>query len=207
MAAVTTAAIGAATAGFQIYKGVQDSKNAKRALDNFRPQELENSYENMPISTVGSDYMREQSSINNANMVDAARNGGTRGIYGAIPQIVEASNKANRETMNYLDNQVTKRDYAIAGDEVAIRGIQENRDNASLEGIGNLMEVGRQNMFSGIRGAGAAAMYAANNVDWKGEGSQAEKDAKLFNNSKNNVPGGIGYTPSYLSMLPKLKGY
>lgn len=200
MAAVTTAAIGAASAGFQIYKGVQDSKKAKQALENFSPQELENSYANMQISTLGSDYMREQSSINNANMVDAARNGGTRGIYGAIPQIVEAGNKANRETMNYLDKQVIERDYAIAGDQGAIRGIQENRDNASLEGIGNLMEVGRQNMFSGIRGAGAAAMYAANNIDF----SNPTPDVSSIDNLKpmgvNTFKNAVATAP-----LPKIR--
>ncbi len=195
-AAVTSAAIGAATSGYQIYQGIQEKKQAQRALNEFQPQDLVNPYLDMPISTVGSDYMMEQASINNANMVEAARNGGSRGIFTAIPQIVKYNNDANREVATYLDNQITERNYAIAGDQKAIRQIQENRDAAELEGIGTAIESGRQNMWAGTRGAGASAMYAANNIDW----SNPTPDVKSVNSLKP-----IGTKSSATASLSKIR--
>ncbi len=189
MAAVTSAIVGGAgllMSGYQMYQGQKDKKEAERALRNYERQDLVNPYENMQISTVGSDIMREETGRNVATMVDASRNAGIRGIYGNIPKIVSYSNAMNNETRAYLDDQVQRRNYAIAGDETAIREINEMRDNANLAGIGNRMEVGRQDMWSGIRGMGASAMYLANNLDVNGNS---------FNPS-SDFSGGIGWKPT-----------
>lgn len=201
MAAITTTALGLGLSGFQAYQGMKEKQQAQDDLDNFKRQDLVNPYKDMAISTVGSDYMREQNSINNASMVDAARSGGIRGVYGAIPRLVEANNDANREAQAYLDNQVVQRNYAIAGDEKAIRSMQEDRDNASLAGIGQRLEVGRQDMWSGLRGMGAAAMYGANNLEFNST-PQVEGVSEL-------KPMGINpySNPSPTASLPKLKGY
>lgn len=166
-AATVTALAGLGMAGYQAYQGAQQKKQAQKALNNYDRQDLDksNPYENMPISTVGSDLLREENQRNNANTVDALRNGGTRGIA-MIPQVVANNNTQNRETRAYLDDQVTKRNYAIAGDKTAIRGMQEDRENADLAGLGQQLQVGRQDMWSGFRGLANAGMYAANNVDW-----------------------------------------
>ena len=115
--------------------------------------------------------MTEQSQMNNANAVDALRNGGTRGIA-MIPQVVANSNRQNQEIRAYLDDQVTKRNYAIAGDKTAIRGMKEERENADLAGLGQQMQVGRQDMWSGFRGLASSGMYAANNIDFQGSNPQ-----------------------------------
>ena len=115
--------------------------------------------------------MTEQSQMNNANAVDALRNGGTRGIA-MIPQVVANSNRQNQEIRSYLDDQVTKRNYAIAGDKTAIRGMKEERENADLAGLGQQMQVGRQDMWSGFRGLASSGMYAANNIDFSGSNPQ-----------------------------------
>jgi len=163
-AAITTVALSAAAAGYQVYQGQQQKKQAQKALNDYDRQDLDtsNPYENMPISTVGSDLLREENQRSNANAVDALRNGGARGIA-MIPQVVANNNTQNRETRAFLDDKITKRDYAIAGDETAIRGMQEDRENADLAGLGQQLQVGGQNMWSGIRGLASSAMYAANN--------------------------------------------
>lgn len=173
MAAITTVALSAAAAGYQVYQGQQQKKQAQKALNDYDRQDLDtsNPYENMPISTVGSDLLREENQRNNANAVEALRNGGTRGIS-MIPQVVANNNAQNRETRAYLDDKITKRDYAIAGDKTAIRGMKEDRENADLSGLGQQLQVGQQNMWSGFRGLANAGMYAANNVDWQGGTSQ-----------------------------------
>ena len=172
-AATATAIVGGGLAAYQAIDGANQKRKAKNALQRYKRQDLDasNPYENIPISTVGSDIMTEQSQMNNANAVDALRNGGTRGIA-MIPQVVANSNRQNQEIRAYLDDQVTKRNYAIAGDKTAIRGMKEERENADLAGLGQQMQVGRQDMWSGFRGLASSGMYAANNIDFSGSNPQ-----------------------------------
>lgn len=172
-AATATAILGGGLAAYQAIDGASQKRKAQNALQRYQRQDLDasNPYENIPISTVGSDIMTEQSQMNNANAVDALRNGGARGIA-MIPQVVANSNRQNQEIRSYLDDQVTKRNYAIAGDKTAIRGMKEERENADLAGLGQQMQVGRQDMWNGFRGLGNTAMYAANNIDFSGSNPQ-----------------------------------
>ncbi|MFH6944641.1 hypothetical protein [Flavobacterium sp. FlaQc-50] len=168
-AAITTAAVGLGMAGLQAYQGAENKRKGQKALQDYDRQDLagSNAYKGIPISTVGSDLLREETQRTSANTVDAIRNMGTRGAS-LLPGVISANNRANRDSRNYLDDQVIKREYAIAGDEGNIRSLTEDRENADLAGIGNQIQVGRQDMWSGIRGLGNSAMYAINNNDWKG---------------------------------------
>lgn len=169
MAAITTVALSAAAAGYQVYQGQQQKRKAEKALQDYNRQDLDksNPYEAIPISTVGSDIMREENQRTSANSVDAIRNMGVRGAS-LLPGVITADNNATRESRNYIDDQILKKNYAIAGDDVNTRGMKEDRENADLAGIGNQIQVGRQDMWSGYRGLANSAMYAANNIDWKG---------------------------------------
>lgn len=173
MAAVTaTALVSAGVAGFQMYQGAKTKRQGQKDLQDYNRQDLDNAnpYEAIPISTVGSDIMREESQRTSANAVDAIRNMGTRGAA-FLPGVIGANNNANRESRNYIDDQIIKKNYAIAGDNVSTRGMKEDRENGDLAGIGNEIQVGRQDMWSGFRGLANSAMYAANNIDWKGAGN------------------------------------
>ena len=157
MAIATSAAImgGAALAGsgLQIAQGMKQERDAKSALGNFERQDLENVYNDMPISLMGSNLRREDASQTTANLTEAARGSGIRGVFGALPRIQSLSNQGARQNQLDVDGQVMKRSYAIAGDEGRIQSMQENRDNQDLAGIGQQMAVGQQNTQSGIRGA------------------------------------------------------
>ena len=170
-AATATAILGGGLAAYQAIDGASQKRKAQNQRYKRQDLDASNPYENIPISTVGSDIMTEQSQMNNANAVDALRNGGTRGIA-MIPQVVANSNRQNQEIRSYLDDQVTKRNYAIAGDKTAIRGMKEERENADLAGLGQQMQVGRQDMWNGFRRLGNTAMYAANNIDFSGSNPQ-----------------------------------
>lgn len=168
MAAITSAAIGGAgllMSGYQAYKGNQAKRQGQKDLQNYERQSLDsqkaNPYRNLQVSTVGSDAMREENQRTTANTVDALRSGGTRGIA-MLPSVVAANNNANNEIRNYLDNQIINRNNLIAGDDVRLRAMMEARENADLAGIGNEIQVGRQDMWSGIRGMGNSAMALAN---------------------------------------------
>lgn len=204
MAAITTSAIGLVTAGYQAWQGREQNRKAQKALQDYNRQDLgkSNPYENIAVSTVGSDIMREESQRNSANTVDALRNMGTRGAA-MLPQVVANNTIANQESRNYLDEQINKRNYAIAGDKTAIRGMKEDRENADLAGIGQQMQAGQQNMWSGIRGVGSSLMYAANNIDFSkdGSGSQADKDLAMGGGAMSQSQFNTNYTPRYSSML------
>jgi hypothetical protein len=156
MAAATTILMGGAAlagSGLQIAQGLKQTKEGEAALNDFERQELQNIFEDMPISLLGSNIRREDTSQMNANLTDAARNSGIRGVFGALPRIQAMGNQAARQNQLDVDNQVMKRNYAIAGDEGRIQGMQENRDNQDLAGIGQQIAVGQQNTMSGIGSA------------------------------------------------------
>lgn len=191
MAAITTAAIGVGMAGFQAYQGLENKKAGERALQNYERQDLDNAFEDIPISTIGSDLIREESQRTTADLVQASQNAGTRGIS-ILPKIVAYNNEMNQQGRAYLDDQVNRRNYAIAGDKATIRGMNENREESDLAGIGNQIQVGRQDMWSGIRGLGNSALYAAGNIDFTGVPQQR-------NSAKVNTltPAGVKYSSSF----------
>lgn len=203
-AATVTALAGLGMAGYQAYQGHQNAKKANQAINNYNRQDLNksNPYENMQISTLGSDIMNEQNQIQSANAIEAMRNAGSRGI-GMLPSVTAQNNQANQNTRAYLDDQITKRNYAIAGDKTAIREMKENRENADLAGLGQQLQTGRQDMWSGIRGVASSAMYAANNIDWNGDGeTQSEKDsASMGGSGMSNDAFYNRYRPKYDSIL------
>jgi hypothetical protein len=51
-----------------------EKKQGKDELNDYDRQDLTNAYENRPISTMGSDYLAEQSQLANSNLVEASRN-------------------------------------------------------------------------------------------------------------------------------------
>lgn len=200
MAAVTSTVLSGLAAGYQIYSGAKDKKNAENALNNFERQDLSNPYENIQLSTIGTDAMREESGRTAANLVENSR-GDMRSIMGNIPRIVALNNEMNKGVQVELDNQNQRRDYAIAGDETNIRGIQEGRDNADLSGIGTQLNVGRQDMWSGIKGVVSTGMYAANNLNFSGkQRPEATGISELNPVSYSSIP-----SPRPSATVPNLK--
>jgi hypothetical protein len=201
MAAITTVAISAAAAGYAVYQGEQKKRQAQKALENYNRQDLtkSNAFEDIPISTVGSDLMREESQRTTANVVDGMRSGGTRGIA-MLPGVISANNQINQQGRAYLDDQVIKKNYAVAGDKTAIRGMREDRENADLAGIGQEMQVGRQDMWSGIRGVASSGMYAANNIDFTGTPQVKGVDSYLSPVGLNSVGSDVKL-PNYGNMF------
>lgn len=166
MAVGTAAAmmgVGLATSGYSIFKGAKQNREAKNALNNLETPELTNVYENLPISTLGSNLMREESSRTTASVVDASRNSGIRGVFGAIPKIQAQSNSQNQQAQLYLDNQINQRNQRIASDNQRIQQMNEARYNNELAGIGQQMNVAQKYIDQGIGGAANSLMYGISN--------------------------------------------
>ena len=202
-AAVTSAVVGGAgllMSGYQTIQGMKDRNAAKNAINNYDRQDLVNPYKDVQISTVGTDLMREEAARTSANLIDLVSNAGQRAILSAVPKIQSNTNDMNREAQVTLDNQVQKREYAIAEGENNVMGMTEARENADLAGLGRQLEVGRQDMWSGIRGIGSSAMFALNNYQPRERGIAEPVDNYI-------KPSGIvGYTPPLpTASLPKIR--
>lgn len=163
MAVGTAAALvggaGALMSGYQAITGAKEKRRAQRELNNYERQELDNAFAEMPISMEGIDYMSDANAGTTAAMADAARNGGTRGIIGAVPKIVGASNAMNANIARYLDEQYNRRNQLIAGDNARIEGIRENRDNMNISALSSQVQAGNQNFWDGMMGFGSSLAY------------------------------------------------
>ena len=195
MAAVTSAVVGAAGLGMSAYQsidGANRQKKAQRELNNYERQELNNAFENVQISTMGSDLLREENARTSANLVDATQMGGARSIIGGIPRIVGATNDINREAAKMLDDQVQKREYSIAQDNARIEGITENRDISNIAGLSSQVDAGRQDMWSGFGSALSSAAYFGRGLkELKGEDGGFKDPNNKFSNGldwKSNTP-------------------
>lgn len=144
-AAITGATLGVATAGASIYQGAGQKKKAKAELNAYERQELNNAFENVEISTLGTDLMREEAQRTTANIVDVLQGGGSRGLA-FLPAIQANTNQVNRQIQKDLDDQIIQRDYAIEGEDSRIMGIKEQRDNQNIYALGSQYTAGEQNI-------------------------------------------------------------
>jgi hypothetical protein len=189
-------AVGTASAiigGLGMAKGIYDTidasdrkKKHQAELDNYQRQDLENVVRNnVQISTIGSDYMAEENARGTATAMQGVQGGGARAIIGATQGVVNQNNQANREGRQYLDDQVIKRDYAIAEDDATIRGMQEQREYQDLAGTGNAINTANQDFNTGLTGAMNSAMYLGSNL---GGGTKSVNESVETDINGNPIP-------------------
>lgn len=151
-ATAIAAGVGIAANGIKAISAARDKKRAKGELNNYERNELVNAHQNRQISTIGSDLIREESSRTTANLIDASRASGIRGIFGAIPQIQGYNTKQNAHAQKYLDDQFNSRSIDMANDEIRLRQIKENRDIQNIAGLSSQINSANQDIWSGISG-------------------------------------------------------
>lgn len=150
--ATITAVAGLGLSAYQTVSSAKQQKEAKEDLEEYNRQNLDNAFENIAVSTVGSDILKEEAQRTSAMAVDALQGSDTRAM-GSLPGVVAENNRANRETRKYLDDQIINRDYAVANDKSNIRQMMEYRESADLAGIGNSINVARQDFWNGLQSA------------------------------------------------------
>jgi len=163
MASFTSALLGTGLGVYQAIDGAKRKKDAMRELNEYDRQKLDNAYEDVSLSLEGNDLLRDENARASAGIIDAASNAGSRAIIGAAPRVSAAVNNLNTAAARNLDDQINRREYAIAGDNARIEGITENRDNANIAALSSEANAGRQDMFSGMLGAASGLGYAARN--------------------------------------------
>lgn len=150
MAAVTSAVIAAGTAGYQIFSAEKQKADAKKAIENFERQDLENPFKNIQISTLKSEQQTEANNVNLATSVDALQRAGTRGVLGGLPRINQQNILLQNLISADLDRQDKERQRLIAQGEQRIQGLQERREEAALQGLGQQLQTARQDSATGI---------------------------------------------------------
>lgn len=164
-AAITSGVLAVGTAGYQIYQGEQRKKQAKADMNEYERADLENAFENIQVSTIGSDLAREELQRGSASVVDALQQGGSRMVTAGLPRVQSALISGTNEARSYLDNQVQTRDRLIAQDNVNLRGVRENRDIQNLSAISSEYNAGNQDVWNGILGVASGAMSVGRSLD------------------------------------------
>jgi len=200
-------AVGTASAiigGLGVAKGIYDTidgnkrrKQHQAELDAYQRQEIKNVYENMPISMIGTNIMREDASRNMATSMNTIANAGTRAIIGATPQLIAEQNNVNRSIQQNLDDQVMKRNYAIAKDQTRVQQMQEQREDNDLAGIGNAIDTARQDANMGLNTAINGAMYLG--TQFGGNKNNPPSTGK-FKAPNTQLPETMGWKPQPLSI-------
>ena len=207
--ATATAITGAVAVGaslYQSYEGKKREREAEKEIENYQRQELQNAYADVQVSQLGANLRREELARSQATSTDALRAGGVRGLVGGLGQVQAQGTQVSRDIAANLDQQQKQIDFARAQDDTQIRQIQEQRENADLAGLGQAVEVGRQDFYGGIQqglsaGFNTANAYGLQKGRLKGEPEGAGAANQFSNYEKQEVgsllPEGIGGLGGY----------
>lgn len=168
----TGSAIASAGIGiFQTVQGAKRVKEANQALRNFKRQDLVNPFGNLQVSTLKSEQQTDANLSSFATSVDALQRGGTRAVLGGLPRLNEANILVQNQISQDLENQDIQRKILFAQGEERIRAIQEGREIDALQGIGQQLQTGRQDIMSGASNvlSSALAISSATDPDKGGE--------------------------------------
>lgn len=190
MAAITTAAIGVGTAAYGIYQGEQQKKKAKQAMNDYERAELNNVFDNIQLSTVGTDIAREETQRTASTAIDALQQGGSRNLLAGLPRVQSSINSQNQQIQKQLEEQDLRRSYVIAEDDARIRGVNEQRDAQNLQGIGSQYSAGVQQSHNGMLGAVAGIGSLSRAIRSNNSSIISEPNSFASDLSQPNVGGG-----------------
>jgi hypothetical protein len=144
----------------QTLTAARQEKEASRALENYKRQQLTNVADNLEVSTLGADIQRQEQSRLASSQIDALRGGGTRALLGGLGRVEAGNQNVNRQIAADIDMQQKMIQQQQAEDEARIRAMRENRENADVAALSSQVQAGRQDMWGGIgnmvRGVGMA---------------------------------------------------
>lgn len=188
---IGTAVVGAGLGVYQTLEGAKQKKQARKALEEYKRQELKNVAENLQVSTIGADRQREEQARLAATQIDALQGAGTRGIIGGLGR-VEAGNQAvNADIAANLDEQQKQIDAMKAEDDARIRGIQENREIGDINALSSQYNAGNEAMQQGIgqtvQGIGMAFnQFGKKNIDEPPIPPKIDSSSNTVNSNQRN---------------------
>lgn len=156
-------AVSAGTSLLQTSAANRAAKKVQEDIDNYQRQDIVNPALGLQVSTIGSDRQREDLSRSIATMANQASMGGSRAVLGLAPNLLAQQNQQSQQIAGTLDEQEARRQAAVAQGEGMAMQMTEQRENADLAGLGNQLNVARQERANGINnmiqtGFGAATL-------------------------------------------------
>ena len=152
------AGVGALSSGLQALQGAKQKRRAEKALENYRRQELTNKAKDLTVSTRGADMQQEQQARLQAGQIDALRGAGTRGLIGGLGRVEAGSQQVSQQIGANLDQQQKDIDRQVMQEEINLRSMTEQRENADLSALSSQYNSGNQQLWSGIGGITQSAI-------------------------------------------------
>jgi len=171
--AIGSAAIGAAGGISKMIGGGKQKRAAKRAIRQFKRQELKNINEGRGIATRGAEAALEANARQAATAMETLASGGIRGVVGGVGAVQEQTNKVAQQVGAGIEQQEVALERDFAQDEARIRAIKEQRDNQELNQMYAQLNAGQQNQASGLGDIAQAGFGAASMVAGAGAGKAA----------------------------------
>lgn len=132
--------------------GASQASRAKKAIENYKRQDLTNVADGLSISTAGADLKAKEVARTAATTVSALQQSGVRGVVGGLGKVVASVDKGLADSAADLDKQVKEKEIFKAKEELRIQQMTEAREQADLAGLGQQQAVGQQNLMGGISG-------------------------------------------------------
>lgn len=172
-----TAAVGAG----QAIAGAAKAKRAKKALSNFKRQELKQT-EGLRVSTLGAELQTEAALQRQASNVDALQSGGVRGLVGGLGRVEQAQGMQQRQISADLDRQQMMIEQMQFNEAQTLRNMQESRESMQIGALQAEKLQGQQMVSSGINQIGSAAMTGLMSMEsMQAKAPQLRPDATAIN--------------------------
>lgn len=165
MAATTAAILAGGASLVQIGSSLKSGGDARKAIRNFRSQDLVNPYGALTVDTTKADQQTEANLSNFATATEALRESGSRGVFSGIPRLTEANQILQEAISADLSRQAQENKIRFAQGEENIRAIRENREQMALQGLGQQLQTSRQDLVSGVSGLISSGLAFGSSLD------------------------------------------
>lgn len=207
VASAITGGLSAEAGLFQTLTGAKEKKNAQKALEAYQRQQLQNEAENLRVSTLGSDLQREEQAKLAATQVSALQGGGSRTLVGGLGRVESGNQAVNQQIAAGLDEQQVAIDREKMNEEIRLRSMQENRENADINALSSQYQSGKQDMNMGIGNIIQGLGTIGNQKKEKDKVTTDSKTTPSINTAPNNALSTGVMTPSGGSGMGAVSGY
>lgn len=211
MAVVTASAIGIGTSLYQTGSAIAEGNKAQDAIDAFKPQERRNPYKDLALDTTSADQQTAANISNVASSIEAVQRTGGRGVAAAVPRLTESSLILQDRISADLTNQAQRRDELIARGEDKIQDLQDQREREILAGLGQQLNVSRQDVVSGVQGIVSGGLALDSAIKSKKDGDKDDNEVigstiPFINNQSFSTTTGLETNKFNPTGLPNIPG-
>lgn len=167
----------------QMLSGNKLTRDAKKAIDEYRRQDLLNPYERLQVSTLGADRQREDLARSMATGINQLAMGGSRSIMGGLANMLEQQRQQEAQIAANLDQQSQVINQAKAQGDAMVQNMQEQRELQDLQGLGNMWNTGRQETAGGINNLVQTGLSTAQALSDLNSGGTSSGQAYMTNSN------------------------